>query len=241
MDETTSLERLVPDAIAAHESTGRETLELHLERYRFAARHLRPGRLLDVACGVGYGTRLMADAVPAVESALGLDIDAGAVEYARGRYADARTRYERRDAMTLDVDARFDSIVSLETIEHLPEPEPFVAKLAQLLASGGVLVASVPTTPSVDLNPHHLHDFSARSFRALLARQGLRELDALEQVQSVNPVAVLRRSETRMETMRRGLAGYYLRHPGSLLRRVGATLRHGFCNKYLTVVCQRAS
>ena len=51
-----------------------ETLEIHLERYRFAADHARPGRLLDLACGVGYGTRLMADRQPGIESALGVDL-----------------------------------------------------------------------------------------------------------------------------------------------------------------------
>ena len=52
-----SLERIVPDELRAGERTGEETLRLSLERYEFAARVLRPGRVLDLACGVGYGTR----------------------------------------------------------------------------------------------------------------------------------------------------------------------------------------
>ena len=131
--------------------------------------------------------------------------------------------------------------MSLETIEHLAEPERFVARLAEALAPDGVLVASVPVTPSVDLNPHHLHDFSERSFLALLARHGLVERARLAQRQAVDPLAVARRSEERMGSMRRGLLRYYAAHPGAALRRLGATLRHGFCNKYLTVACERAA
>ena len=56
-----SLERLVPDTLDPDDATGRATFELHLERYRFASGHLRPGRALDLACGVGYGTALLAE------------------------------------------------------------------------------------------------------------------------------------------------------------------------------------
>ncbi len=52
--DASSLERLVPDNRVEGVATGDETLRLHLERYRFSARHARPGRLLDIACGVGY-------------------------------------------------------------------------------------------------------------------------------------------------------------------------------------------
>ena len=59
-DEASTIERIVPDAVSPGDATGQATLELHLRRYKFAATQLRPGRLLDIACGVGYGTRLMA-------------------------------------------------------------------------------------------------------------------------------------------------------------------------------------
>jgi hypothetical protein len=96
-------------------------------------------------------------------------------------------------------------------------------------------VASVPTTPSVDLNPHHRHDFTERSFRGLAAGHGLTEQGCLRQVQPVSVTSVLRRSEARMGDLRAGLPRYYASHPRALLRRIGATLRHGFSNRYLTV------
>lgn len=241
MPDSKSLERLVPDEIVGDEHTGDETLELHLARYRFAAAMARPGRLLDCACGVGYGTRLVTEAVGAIDEGLGVDIDPQAVEYAERRYADARTRYVQRDVLVDELSGlgRFDTVVSLETIEHLTDPRAFLTRLVPLLAPEGVLVASVPVTPSVDLNPHHLHDFTDRSFRALLSSVGLAVFDELVQVQHVDPLAVARRTEKRMEGMRTGLLAWYARHPGALLRRVGATLRHGLTNKYLTVACRR--
>jgi hypothetical protein len=96
-------------------------------------------------------------------------------------------------------------------------------------------VGSVPITPSVDANPHHLHDFTDRSFRRLVGRHGLEVLDDLIQHQRFGLRAVLTRSEARLESVRENLPAWYLRHPGALLRRVASTLRYGFVNRYLTV------
>ena len=234
-----TLERLVPDQLRDHEMTGRETLRIHLERYEFAARHARPGRLLDMACGVGYGTRLLAEEAAGIELALGVDISRDAIEYASGRYAGARTVYQQGDALTFKDPEGFDTIVSLETIEHVTDPEALLDRLARLLKPGAVLISSVPTTPSVDINPHHLHDFTPASLRAMLRSQGLKELAALEQTQKVSLMAVAGRTEARTRGIREHLVSYYFRHPGSLWRRIGATLRHGLCNKYLTIVAQK--
>ncbi len=233
-----SLERLVPDELAPEDITGGEALRISIERYEFAARHARPGRLLDLACGVGYGTRILADHAAADVEALGVDLSPEAIAYATQRYAGPRTAFASSDAMEFRDPRGFDTIVSIETIEHLPAPGAFVGRLVQMLRPGGILVASVPTTPSVDANPHHLHDFSERSFRRLLSPHRLVERDALVQDQPFAAAAILARREPRLRQLRRGLPAWYLRHPDALLRRIAATLRHGFKNRYLTVVWQ---
>ncbi|MCH8082649.1 MAG: class I SAM-dependent methyltransferase [Myxococcales bacterium] len=233
--DTTSLERLVPDELRSGDVTGEEALRISLERYRFAAQHVRPGRLLDLACGVGYGTRFLTDRAEQLTTALGVDLSESAVAYATERYANERTGFLSCDAMQFEDAECFDTIVSIETIEHLPDPEGFVEHLIGLLRPGGHLIGSVPITPSVDANPHHLHDFTDRSFRRLVGRHGLEVLDSLVQHQSFGLRAVLTRSEARLESMRRNLPAWYLRHPGALLRRVVSTLRHGFVNRYLTI------
>ena len=227
-----SLERLVPEQLSRDDTTGQEALRIGLERYAFACRHCRPGRLLDIACGVGYGTSLLTERVPQIDSALGIDLSEGAIAYARDHYADPRTRFLATDAM------EFTDPEGFETIEHLPDPERFVSRLTHLVRPGGRIVASVPITPSVDANPHHLHDFTARSFRRLFAGHGFDELDNLIQDQPFRLTAVVTRSEARMETMRTNLPAYYLRHPGSLVRRIASTVRHGFKNRYLTIALQ---
>jgi SAM-dependent methyltransferase len=234
-----TLERIVPDDVASGDVTGRESLALHLERYRFAARHARPGRLLDMACGVGYGTRLLADEAAGVTSALGVDLDERALAYAAQRYGRPGVAFRRGEALGFEDAEGFDTIVSLETIEHVPDPQRLVEHLVALLRPGGVLVASVPSTPSVDVNPHHLHDFSERSFRRMFARLPVRELTCLRQNQPVPLRVALRRNETRLHELRPNLLRWYLAHPDAALKRVLSTLLYGLSNRYLTVVWEK--
>jgi hypothetical protein len=134
----------------------------------------------------------------------------------------------------------FDAVVSLETIEHLPQPEAFVRHAVRnLLVPGGLFVGSVPVTPSMDANPHHLSDFTSRSFSRLLTAEGLLEVAASPQVQPFNPFAVALRTEVRMQGMRKSLLSYYATHPGKALLRLKSTVVDGFNNKYLTLACRR--
>jgi len=236
-----SLERLVPDHLSPADVTGRETLELHLERYRFAARHARAGRLLDIACGVGYGTRLLRDESQQVNFALGVDLCEESVDYARERYGCDGVEYRVGDAERFQDPEGFDTIVCLETVEHLPSPAGLLDNLVSLLRPTGVLVASVPTTPSVDVNPHHLQDFTERSFRRLFAQRPLAESACLRQVQPFGVTGILRRSEARLEELRPKLLRYYATHPGAALRRLASTVRYGFVNRYITIAWQRCT
>ena len=232
--DSRTMERLVPDEAHGGDATGAETLKLHLERYEFAASQMKPGRVADIACGVGYGTHLLASKAPAGTSVTGVDLSEDAIAYARQRYSHERAQFQVGDAMLFSDPDGFDTIVSLETIEHLPDPTGFVARLASMLRPGGVLIGSVPTTPSVDANPHHLHDFTERSFRRLFQQQGLTEIDSFRQVQPFKLLPVLTRKETRAQGMRRSMMKYYLSHPGGFFKRIATTLKNGFANHYLT-------
>jgi hypothetical protein len=55
-----SVERIDPERMAAGEATGEDTLRLHLERYEYAGRFLQEGNCADIACGIGYGSLLLA-------------------------------------------------------------------------------------------------------------------------------------------------------------------------------------
>lgn len=238
---SSSLERLVPDALADNDATGKNTLALHLKRYEFAASHALPGRVLDIACGVGYGSRLIADRRQDIDQVVGVDISPEAISFASSHYAVATTRFVAADAMTFDDPTGFDTIVSLETIEHLSQPESFLRRVLLLLRRGGRFIGSVPTTPSTDVNPHHLHDFSERTFRAMGRELGLKEIEFFRQVQRFRPLQVLSRREIRLADMRENLIRYYLTHPRAAARRAISTAIDGFQNKYITIVWEKAA
>lgn len=230
--KTNSLERLVPAELLDADSTGQETFQLHLARYDFAASFVNGGRVLDCACGVGYGSARLAQMADGQPSVRGVDIDADAIAYADQVYASECVSFTCYDGAKFD-DEPFDSIVSFETIEHVPDPDALVGNLARLLKPEGVLLASVPITPSVDVNPFHLHDFTKASFLSLFRRHGLEAIDSMVQVQKWNPLTMVRGQEVRLNDMRQGLLRYWLTHPGAAFKRSYSTIVDGFCNKYL--------
>ena len=234
------LERIYPLEMDMDDIHDRDSLAIHEARYEFAAQHLAGHNILDLACGCGFGTALMASRHPHRQFT-GVDIDPAAIDYAQQHYSAPNLQYICADALHFD-GGRYDTIVSLETIEHLPHHTDFVARLPSLLGRDGCIIASVPVTPTCDGNPHHLHDFSQRSFRRLFDRVGFVMGKTLRQVQpwvyrdafSSDP-----KSTSRAQGVGNNVLAYYRAHPLALFTRIYSLLRHGRCNIYLTAVFQR--
>ena len=129
-------ERFTPECV-------REIWQEHWHRYVFARAFARGKRVLDAACGEGYGSALLAQDASDV---LGVDIAAAAVDHAHARYANrANLRFRQGDCTALDLaDASVDLVVSFETIEHVAAQEALVAGFARVLAPDGVLILSSP-------------------------------------------------------------------------------------------------
>ena len=129
-------ERFTPECV-------REIRYEHWHRYAFARRLAASKRVLDAACGEGYGSALLADVAAEV---VGVDVDAATIAHARSRYATRpHLRFEQGDATALAfADRRFDVVVSFETLEHLAAQEQLLAGFARVLADDGVLLISSP-------------------------------------------------------------------------------------------------
>mgnify|MGYP001474839898 CR=1 FL=1 len=147
----------------------------HWHRYAFARRFVAGRRVLDVACGEGYGSALLAAGAAEV---VGVDIAEEAVAHARATYAAmTNLRYEAGSAAALPLaDASVEAVVSFETIEHLArEDQPrMVAEIARVLAPDGILVISAPNPVEYSQarhyrNPFHSHEPPRDELRELLA------------------------------------------------------------------------
>ncbi len=115
----------------------------HWHRYHFAARCAAGKRVLDVACGEGYGSAFLARTAAYVA---GVDVSPEAIAHAERRYASPGTvEFVQASCTELPfADASFDVAVSFETVEHIEAQEAFLAELARVLAPDGVLVLSCP-------------------------------------------------------------------------------------------------
>lgn len=129
-------ERFTPECV-------REIWYEHWHRYAFAREFAHGKRVLDAACGEGYGSALLAG--PAA-SVLGVDIADNAIAHARARYGvQTNLAFQRGDCTALEVAAgSFDLITSFETLEHVQAQENLIAGFARALAPDGVLLVSSP-------------------------------------------------------------------------------------------------
>lgn len=161
-------ERYVP-------GTAGEIAHEHWHRYAFAARFASGRRVLDVACGEGYGSGLLAQVATHVT---GVDIDAATLAHAQHRYAgQANCTFVEGSAAALPIgDASVDVVVSFETIEHLPAGDQprMLAEFARVAAPDGLIVLSSPNRPQYSdargyANPFHLHELDRSELAQLLA------------------------------------------------------------------------
>jgi SAM-dependent methyltransferase len=149
----------------------------HLRRYRIAAEAIGPvaghGRIIDAACGTGYGARELAP----LGGYLGLDNSRVAVARAKADHPGVEFMQAdlERDLDVLPDILRSDpvrAVVSLETAEHLRDPDAFLANVRRL--SPDLLVFSAPTSLTRDFDRFHRHDRDADAWRRALEAAGFR-------------------------------------------------------------------
>lgn len=116
---------------------------IHTARYRNTKPFIKGKKVLDAACGEGYGSLLMQ--MWGAEDVIGIDISATAIEKAKLLFANEHVRYIEHNVENLPFpDASFDVVASLETVEHLTNPEVFLKELRRVLKPGGTAIISCP-------------------------------------------------------------------------------------------------
>ena len=148
----------------------------HCHRYAVARRFVAGRRVLDAACGEGYGSALLADVARRV---VGVDIDPAVVAGAGARYgARDNLAFHAASVTMLPLpDASVDAIVSFETIEHLEaaDQSAMLAEFARVLAPEGILILSSPNRPEYSdardyVNPFHRCELDRGELAAKLDR-----------------------------------------------------------------------
>jgi hypothetical protein len=172
---------------------------------------------------------------------MGVDLDPSAIEFAKQHHAHERVTYQIADALSWVPEERPQVWVSLETVEHLPDAAMYLRRVHERLAPEGMLIASVPTTVSTDANPHHLADFTRRSWQRIVRAAGFEPFDELLQVQRLSLGDAMGANKISRLRVRRDLIRFYLRRPGVALRRAVLTITRGLMNEYLVIVARRRS
>ncbi len=145
----------------------------HINRYRFAAAMVKGRRVLDIACGSGYGSMILRETA---ESVVGIDISKEAIDYCRATYHADSLRYCEGSVDHIPLEnGSVDAVVSFETLEHVSEKTQrlFMKEVQRVLAPGGMLIISTPNKGIYDQrgeNDFHVHELEPQAFSQLLMR-----------------------------------------------------------------------
>lgn len=141
----------------------------HIARYEFA-RKFSKGRVLDIACGSGYGSEIILKDNSYIKELVGIDIEKEAVNYARSNYSFNKTSYYVDNALNPDLYktyGTFDTIISFETIEHFEGDKQFIENLYNLLKPDGRLIISTPFGRGKNeacSSPFHVYQYTEEEF-----------------------------------------------------------------------------
>ncbi len=170
-----------PPGVPPLELTGERTLpdvpaenywfRRHLVVYEWIARRVSGMRVLDLACGEGYGSHVLASTAASV---VGVDANPEVHEHARLRYMGPNLRFERDLLERHGEPGSYDTVVFLQTIEHVREPAKVLEHVRELLGPGGTAYISTPNVltlapkgaPRSD-NPWHLREYRHEEFLEL--------------------------------------------------------------------------
>ena len=177
------LQRDQPEGVPPLQLTGERTLpdvpeenywfQRHLVVYEWIAQRIAGRRVVDLACGEGYGSAVLARTAASV---VGVDANPEAYEHARLKYTREPVLTFERNMIEL-WDGDVDCVVFLQTIEHVQDPDAVLERLRALIGPGGVAYVSTPNLLTLapegaekSGNPWHVKEYRAQEYRELCER-----------------------------------------------------------------------
>jgi SAM-dependent methyltransferase len=153
--------RVSGERVSTPEGGFRPTWERHVAAYAAAAELLPDGRTLDLGCGVGHSYRLLAP-----RETVGVDVAVAALAGQQRETVVADMR-----ALPFPADS-FDAVVSVQSIEHVPDPERVLAEVRRVLVPGGAALFVTPNRltfglPDEIVDPYHYVEYDPGTLRAL--------------------------------------------------------------------------
>lgn len=162
----------------------------HVARYEFVAKALgEKSRVIDYACGIGYGCRVLADSGHIVT---GVDIDRETIQFAQEHYSIAKyqqigqpecipVNFMVGNGSAPGALGEFDAAVCFETVEHIEDPRPLLLALRE---ASPALYVSVPNEdvlpwqhPDGRTTAFHFRHYTKFEFKQLLEECGWRVTD----------------------------------------------------------------
>jgi 2-polyprenyl-3-methyl-5-hydroxy-6-metoxy-1,4-benzoquinol methylase len=176
------LQRDQPDGVPPLSLTGERTLpdvpeenywfQRHLVVYDWIAARAHGRRVVDLACGEGYGSAVLGRTAASV---VGVDANPEAFEHARLKYTRGNVRFERNMIELWQGDV--DCVVFLQTIEHVQDAGAVLDSIREQIGPGGVAYVSTPNVLTLapkgaerSGNPWHVHEYRPEEYTALCAR-----------------------------------------------------------------------
>lgn len=160
-------ERVIPEKMKITNSL----LIEHVARYHFACKYVH-GRVLDFASGTGYGSHIIAkNCKEKIDEIIGIDHDKDVIAYAKHNYYHPLTTFLKEDVTDPHLPKKigqFDTIISFETMEHIPDEKQFLSNIYRLLEPQGTLILSTPFGKGRGIEsgyPFHVHQLTINEFR----------------------------------------------------------------------------
>ena len=171
-----------PEGVPPLQLTGERTLpdvpeenywfRRHLVVYEWIAARAHGRRIVDLACGEGYGSAVLGRTAASV---VGVDANPEAFEHARLKYTSPAVRFERTMIELWEGDV--DCVVFLQTIEHVQDAGAVLERIRELIGPGGVAYVSTPNVLTLapkgaerSGNPWHVHEYRPDEYAQLCAR-----------------------------------------------------------------------